>query len=55
MKDKPRSLFSREALRKLRKDGFTGKLFVEWDNGVINDMELKTNIAFRKHEIEGFC
>lgn len=55
MKDKPRSLFSREALRKLRKDGFTGKLFVEWDNGVINDMDLKTSISFREQDFECFC
>jgi|WetSurMetagenome_2_1015567.scaffolds.fasta_scaffold748275_1 hypothetical protein len=35
-----RSLFSREAVRELRKDRFSGNLMVRWENGVINDIEI---------------
>jgi hypothetical protein len=34
------TLFSKEAVEKLRKDRFSGKLLVNWENGVINDFEL---------------
>ncbi len=34
------TLFSKEAVEKLRKDRFSGKLQVNWENGVINDFEL---------------
>lgn len=54
-KSKTLSLFSKDAIRKLRNEGFTGKLFVEWDNGVINDLELKTSFMFQRREREFFC
>jgi hypothetical protein len=38
------TLFSKEAIEKLRKDRFSGRLFVCWENGIINDFNLKTNI-----------
>ncbi len=34
------TLFSKEAVEKFRKDRFSGKLLVNWENGVINDLEL---------------
>lgn len=40
------TLFSKEALEKLRKDKFTGRLLVSWDNGIINDFNLKTSLRF---------
>ena len=50
---KPRSLFSKEAIEALRKERFTGNIMVKWDNGMINDMELQTDTAFRRQE--DFC
>jgi hypothetical protein len=41
------SLFSREAVKKLRRDRFTGMLLVNWENGVIDDMVLESEPDFR--------
>ena len=40
-----KSLFSREAVRELRKDRFSGKLSVRWENGVINDIVIDRDFA----------
>jgi hypothetical protein len=40
------SLFSKEALDKLKKDRFSGRLLVFWDNGVIKDFNLKMNLRY---------
>jgi hypothetical protein len=45
-KNKALSLFSKEAVRKLRKDKFNGSLLVRWENGMIKDLNLKTNFRF---------
>jgi hypothetical protein len=54
-KGKTMSLFSKEAIRRLQKDGFTGRLFVEWKDGMINDLELKTSFMFQRQEKEILC
>ena len=46
MKSKTKSLFSKDALDKLRRDRFTGMLMVQWDNGVIKDLNLKTSFRY---------
>ena len=50
---KPRSLFSKDAIEDLRKQKFTGNILIKWDNGMINDMVLQTDTAFRRQE--DFC
>ncbi|MFH1473418.1 MAG: hypothetical protein ABIE55_00855 [Candidatus Aenigmatarchaeota archaeon] len=43
---KVNSLFSKEALDKLKRDRFNGKLMVFWENGMIKDMNLRTNFRY---------
>ena len=45
-RQKALSLFSKEAIRKLKKDKFNGSLSVRWENGAIKDLNLKTNFRF---------
>lgn len=45
-RQKALSLFSKEAIRKLRKENFNGRLIVCWENGMIKDFNLKTNFRF---------
>lgn len=40
------SLFSKEAVRQLRRNRFTGMLLVNWENGIIDDMVLETEPEF---------
>jgi hypothetical protein len=35
------SLFSKDAVKELRKDRFSGNLMVRWENGVIDDIQLE--------------
>jgi hypothetical protein len=34
------TLFSREAIKELRKDRFSGNIIIKWENGVIEDLDL---------------
>jgi hypothetical protein len=46
------SLFSRDAIKKLRRDRFTGMLLVNWDNGMIDDLVLETHNEFDIRRLE---
>ena len=50
---KIRSLFSRDAIEDLKRKKFTGNILVKWEDGMINDMELQTDVAFQRQE--DFC
>jgi hypothetical protein len=46
------SLFSRDAIKKLRRDRFTGMLLVNWENGMIDDLVLETGNEFDIRRLE---
>ncbi|MFH0929096.1 MAG: hypothetical protein V1818_01920 [Candidatus Aenigmatarchaeota archaeon] len=45
-RQKALSLFSKEAMKRLRKDKFNGRLIVLWENGMVKDFNLRTNFRF---------
>jgi hypothetical protein len=40
------TLFSKEAMKKLVENRFSGEIMVRWENGVINDLDLSTSKCF---------
>lgn len=54
VRQKALSLFSREAVIRLRKEKFNGRLDVVWENGTIKDFNLKTSFRFYTGNKEDF-
>ena len=46
------SLFSKEAVEKLRKEKFSGEILIRWKKGVINDFDLSREFDFSLKELE---
>ena len=46
------TLFSKEAVDKLRKEKFSGELLVRWKKGVINDFDFNREFDFSLKEME---
>ena len=48
------SLFDKEAVRKIKKNKFSGRLMVLWENGIIKDMTLNARVGFWQGRREFF-
>ncbi len=54
IRKKALTLFSTEALERLRKAMFNGSLWARWKNGTIEEFDIKTKISFGRRNRDDF-